>query len=158
MDNGNDCERCPVVIVFGIRCADDSATHGDDLLDCDWVATSAAMLAAVLGVEVVKTFPYRPVMHCRAKVEEKLGRAISLFSFPNGEFNAALLQAAREAGYSRTYSTLPIPACQRPHEFLTGRMWAEPDDWNIEVHMKIVGAYRWQHYVTLVKRRLWGHG
>lgn len=35
---------------------------------------TAQAVAAVLGVEVVPTFPYRPVIHCGAKTHEKLGR------------------------------------------------------------------------------------
>jgi ferredoxin len=31
-------------------------------------------VARVLGVEGVKTFPYRPVIHCAAKADQKLGR------------------------------------------------------------------------------------
>jgi len=35
---------------------------------------TAEAVAGVLGVEVVKTYPYRPVIHCRAKVRDKIGR------------------------------------------------------------------------------------
>lgn len=35
---------------------------------------TAQAVARVLGVEVVQTFPYRPVVHCGAKTEDKLGR------------------------------------------------------------------------------------
>lgn len=37
-------------------------------------SATAQAVAAVLGVEVVQTFPYRPVIHCGAKTHEKLGR------------------------------------------------------------------------------------
>jgi electron transport complex protein RnfB len=33
----------------------------------------AENVARVLGVEVVKTYPYRPVVHCNARTEDKLG-------------------------------------------------------------------------------------
>ena len=36
-------------------------------------AKTAEEVAAILGVEVVKTAPYRPVIHCIAKTEDKLG-------------------------------------------------------------------------------------
>lgn len=38
-------------------------------------AKTAEKVAAILGVEVVKTFPYRPVIHCIAGTEDKLGLA-----------------------------------------------------------------------------------
>jgi RnfABCDGE-type electron transport complex B subunit len=34
---------------------------------------TAAKVAAILGVEVVKTYPYRPVIHCAAATRDKLG-------------------------------------------------------------------------------------
>ncbi len=37
-------------------------------------AKTAEKVAAILGVEVVKTYPYRPVIHCGAKGHQKLGR------------------------------------------------------------------------------------
>ncbi|UCG34031.1 MAG: RnfABCDGE type electron transport complex subunit B [Phycisphaerales bacterium] len=46
-----ECNGCPV--------------GGDDV---------AEDVARVLGVEVVKTFPFRPVVHCAAKSKDKIGR------------------------------------------------------------------------------------
>ena len=37
-------------------------------------AAVAEAVAKVLGIEVVQTFPYRPVIHCAAKCDQKLGR------------------------------------------------------------------------------------
>ncbi|UCF33480.1 MAG: RnfABCDGE type electron transport complex subunit B [Phycisphaerales bacterium] len=37
-------------------------------------AMVAEAVAAALGVEVVRTFPYRPVIHCGAKAYQKMGR------------------------------------------------------------------------------------
>jgi electron transport complex protein RnfB len=37
-------------------------------------AVCAEKIAALLGVEVVKTWPYRPIVKCAAKADEKLGR------------------------------------------------------------------------------------
>jgi Na+-translocating ferredoxin:NAD+ oxidoreductase subunit B len=37
-------------------------------------AKVAKAVAGVLGVEVVQTYPYRPVIHCGARADEKLGR------------------------------------------------------------------------------------
>jgi Na+-translocating ferredoxin:NAD+ oxidoreductase subunit B len=37
-------------------------------------AAVANRVAEILGVEVVQTFPYRPVIHCAARPEDKLGR------------------------------------------------------------------------------------
>ncbi|MFH1747632.1 MAG: RnfABCDGE type electron transport complex subunit B [Planctomycetota bacterium] len=38
-------------------------------------ASTAEVVAKILGVEVVRTFPYRPVIHCAARTEDKLGMA-----------------------------------------------------------------------------------
>ena len=59
-------------------CSDFAKAVVEGRAECDGCpvggAKTAEDIAAVLGVEVVKTFPYRPVIHCGAKTHEKLGR------------------------------------------------------------------------------------
>ncbi len=59
-------------------CADFAKAVVEERAPCDGCpvggADVAAAVAAILGIEVVKTYPYRPVIHCGAKREDKLGR------------------------------------------------------------------------------------
>ena len=58
-------------------CGDFAKAVVEDRAPCDGCPVGGAdvadAVAKVLGVEVVKTFPYRPVIHCGAKREDKLG-------------------------------------------------------------------------------------
>jgi len=59
-------------------CADFAKAVVEQRAECDGCpvggSKTAEKIAAILGVEVVKTFPYRPVIHCAAKAHQKLGR------------------------------------------------------------------------------------
>lgn len=59
-------------------CADFAKAVVEQRAPCDGCPVGgsavADKVAAVLGVEVVKTFPFRPVIHCGAKAHQKLGR------------------------------------------------------------------------------------
>ncbi len=59
-------------------CADFAKAVVEQRAPCDGCPVGgskvAEKVAQVLGVEVVKTYPYRPVVHCGAKSHQKLGR------------------------------------------------------------------------------------
>jgi RnfABCDGE-type electron transport complex B subunit len=59
-------------------CADFAKAVVEQRVECDGCPVGgskvAEQVAAILGVEVVKTFPFRPVIHCGAKVQDKFGR------------------------------------------------------------------------------------
>jgi peptidoglycan/xylan/chitin deacetylase (PgdA/CDA1 family) len=90
----------------------------------------------------------------RRKLEESLGRQITMFSFPFGAFNEELVEWSRDAGYERVFTSLPIAAFKDPEEFVTGRVKAEPSDWPMEFYLKLVGAYCWLPYAMSFKRRM----
>jgi RnfABCDGE-type electron transport complex B subunit len=58
-------------------CADFAKAVVESRAPCDGCpvggSKTAAKVAEILGVEVVETFPYRPVIHCAARTEDKLG-------------------------------------------------------------------------------------
>lgn len=60
-------------------CADFAKAVVEGRAQCDGCpvggSKTADRIAALLGVEVVKTWPYRPVIHCAACTEDKLGLA-----------------------------------------------------------------------------------
>lgn len=88
----------------------------------------------------------------RSALEDILDTSVSLFSFPFGAFDDALINKCREAGYSRVFLALPSTI---PHpEFVTGRIRVDPTDWPLEFHLKLTGAYGWLPRVISLKRRL----
>jgi len=96
----------------------------------------------------------RELCDSRAMLQEAMGREISTFSFPYGEFNDKLVAWCREAGYQRVFTTLPRNAFQDVDEYVTGRVPVEPADWNLEFRLKLLGAYRWLPLAFSWKRRL----
>jgi peptidoglycan/xylan/chitin deacetylase (PgdA/CDA1 family) len=90
----------------------------------------------------------------KSRLESILGRPVTLFSFPRGEYHDGILEQVRQAGYRRVFSIAAYPALRTPSEFLCGRCCAEPTDWDIEFYLKLLNAYRWQPAVTKIKRRI----
>jgi peptidoglycan/xylan/chitin deacetylase (PgdA/CDA1 family) len=110
-----------------------------------------------------ETHPYLPKLNevdarreideSKRTLEEMLDRKITLFSFPYGGFNAQTVAVCRDAGYQRVFTTVPILARLGPDEFVSGRVSVEPNDWPIEFHLKLMGAYRWLPFAFALKRK-----
>jgi len=58
-------------------CADFAKAVVEQRIECNGCpvggSATAARVAEILGVEIVQTHPYRPVIHCAARTEDKLG-------------------------------------------------------------------------------------
>ena len=92
----------------------------------------------------------------RAELERLLNRDIKLFSFPYGALNEHLINLCREVGYERVFTIMPKRAFTAPQEFVTGRVVANPTDWELEFRLKLLGAYQWLPRVIAWKRKLLG--
>lgn len=97
---------------------------------------------------------WRELYGSRVKLEQLLGRRVTLFSFPFGGFNERLVQWAREAGYQRVFTTLPFTAFTTAGDFVAGRVPVEPSIHPLEFRLKLLGAYRWLPYAFVAKRVL----
>jgi peptidoglycan/xylan/chitin deacetylase (PgdA/CDA1 family) len=96
----------------------------------------------------------REIAGSRKQLEGMLRRPVRLFSFPHGEFNESLVGWCREEGYDRVFTTLPTMAFSDSSEYVTGRVWADPTDWNLEFRLKVLGAYRWLPQAFVWKRKI----
>lgn len=94
----------------------------------------------------------RELRESRAKLAGILGREVTIFSFPYGEYCDALIPMCREAGYQRIFTSVPEPA--NPSQFALGRVRVDPTDLPLEFHLKLMGAYRWLPMAVAFKRRL----
>lgn len=90
----------------------------------------------------------------RMALERILGRQVTLFSFPYGDFDGNSVRWCSEAGYERAFSTLPSTIYPDTEEFLIGRVPTEPTDWPLEFKLKLLGAYRWLPFAFAVKRKI----
>jgi peptidoglycan/xylan/chitin deacetylase (PgdA/CDA1 family) len=98
------------------------------------------------------------LIRSKADLEAALGRSIDVFSFPYGAATSATYAAARRAGYRRVFTIEPECFRSTADAFVVGRFAVDPDDWRIEFHLKLVGAYRWhRHYSSFIKAISW-HG
>lgn len=111
-----------------------------------------------------KTHPFLPrltkeeatseIRDSRIKLQKMLGQDIKSFSFPYGGFNNQLVEICRNAGYQRTFTTLPQSARLGPNDFVSGRVSVEPTDWQIEFFLKLRGAYNWLSLAFAFKRKI----
>jgi peptidoglycan/xylan/chitin deacetylase (PgdA/CDA1 family) len=90
----------------------------------------------------------------RHRLESMFNRPITLFSFPHGHLNDALVSQCREAGYQRVFTT--EPRCVGEDDFVVGRVSADPWDWGLEFRLKMMGAYRWRVWAGDMLKRMVG--
>jgi peptidoglycan/xylan/chitin deacetylase (PgdA/CDA1 family) len=83
----------------------------------------------------------------RAELEAFTGRTVRYHAFPFGDHDARVDMAARAAGFERCYGIVPDTATS-DDEFVVGRVQVEPTDWPIEFRLKVLGAYRWNGWLT----------
>lgn len=96
----------------------------------------------------------REICDSRAQLRQILGKEVSLFSFPYGDFNEELVQQCRDGGYDRVFTTLPDLVLAYSREFAVGRVRVDPTDWQLEFCLKVLGAYRWLPKAFAWKSRL----
>lgn len=72
------------------------------------------------------------------------GGNVNSISFPYGDYDPALLDLVREAGYRFGYSNVAVWPWLSSNGMLRGRVSVEPFDWRLEFWLKIRGAYGWQ--------------
>lgn len=89
----------------------------------------------------------------RRRLEEIMGRPVGMLSLPYGSSSAAVLAAARAAGYDRVFANVPIRSSSR-EDGLAGRIDVSPHDWLFEFRLKRRGAYEWMALALPVKRRV----
>ena len=90
----------------------------------------------------------------RQSLQRALRREIRLFAFPHGFYNAALVSWCREAGYRRVFSIEPSTTVSSLPEYVTGRVIADPTDWELEFRLKVLGAYQWLPVAYRMKRKV----
>jgi len=96
----------------------------------------------------------REIADSRRRLQEILGKEVTLFSFPYGTHNNTLVRYCREAGYERVFTVLPSFAFAHEKEFVSGRVEVAPTDWPLEFFLKILVAYSWLPAEFSLKRKI----
>lgn len=89
-------------------------------------------------------------------LETLLNREVSTLSFPHGSFEARHITFARQAGYKRIFSIMPLMAFNAHNEYVVGRVLVTAGDFMCELRLKIRGCYRWMAVVTTSLQMLRG--
>ncbi|MGE5458487.1 MAG: polysaccharide deacetylase family protein [Methanococcaceae archaeon] len=87
-------------------------------------------------------------------LESILGRKVTLFSFPYGEFNEKVTKLAFAAGYKRLFTIQPEVNFSKIENDIVGRFNVDPSDSFLEFKLKLLGAYKWMEIVYPVKQML----
>jgi peptidoglycan/xylan/chitin deacetylase (PgdA/CDA1 family) len=90
----------------------------------------------------------------RHKLAELLGRHVSLFACPYGEYDDRVIGTCRQAGYERVFACAPWPADPAGRDFVRGRVLVDEHDGPLMFYLKMRGAYGWMVHASALKRRL----
>jgi len=82
------------------------------------------------------------------------GEEMTLFAFPYGDHDNAVIQICREEGYEQVFTIIPRPVSLEHPTFVRGRVSVNPDDGLLEFALKASGAYAWMPWASSLKRRL----
>jgi len=96
----------------------------------------------------------RELTESKLRLEEIVGRPVTLFAFPHGAWNDELVQLCQEVGYDRLFTIEPQLVHGRPSAPRIGRVAISPYDPPFLVRLKALGAYRWMPAISAAKRRL----
>jgi peptidoglycan/xylan/chitin deacetylase (PgdA/CDA1 family) len=96
----------------------------------------------------------RELFESKRELEVITGRPVSLLSMPYGDYSQRALELASEAGYKRTFGSTLLDARDQRTTGIVGRTRANPSDWEVEFKLKALGAYRWVHWFSTVKKEM----
>jgi len=92
----------------------------------------------------------------KSELERIVGASVDMLSFPFGSFNNDVIRSAKETGYRKFFTNVPVNGFWMREKELFGRLSVSPSDWPIEFFLKISGGYDWLANAILLKRRIVG--
>lgn len=96
----------------------------------------------------------RELRESRETLEAIRGQPVTALSFPFGSYSDAVVEACRQAGYERVYTTEPRPVPLGSQCFVVDRVAADPSDWRLELRVKALGGYAWLPRYRHLRHRL----
>ncbi len=132
----------------------DRLVTADELreLDADLVTIGSHTANHAVMTRLDEPDAIRELRESREQLTSMLGREVTTFCFPYGEYRDELIPLCLEAGYDRVFTCDPVPA--NPTQFALGRVRVDPDNWPLEFHLKLMGAYRWVPTAIALKRKI----
>jgi peptidoglycan/xylan/chitin deacetylase (PgdA/CDA1 family) len=96
----------------------------------------------------------RELTGSKLDLEGILKKPVKYFSFPYGSYNDRIIEIAKECGYERVLSNVPIVKSNKYRDFLLGRININMNDSGLEFSLKITGAYHWMAYAIELKNKI----
>ena len=96
----------------------------------------------------------RELTDSRRELATITGSEISLFAFPYGDYDTAILGACRSCGYGCAFTIEPTPVILENSAFARGRVGVDPGDGRLEFFLKATGSYSWMRLASTAKRKL----
>jgi len=97
---------------------------------------------------------FKELIESKKTLEDMLHTDITLLSLPYGSINKEIIDMAKRAGYKHIYLNIPSLPFSKVGEYVIGRINISLDDWLIEYHLKLLGAYQWLFFAIIFKRKL----
>ena len=119
----------------------------------DLVAIGAHGSTHVRLSRISRDAAFAEIAGSKEQLERLLGREVTLFAFPFGDFNDEVIDLCRKARFRHVFSTVPRVVNPRTAAFLRGRVSIELDDGPLEFWLKMSGAYCWMPGVSRLKAR-----
>lgn len=92
----------------------------------------------------------------KTTLERILKCEVTTMSFPHGAFRKKHIEYAIKAGYRKIFSINSGLAYQNGDTFLVGRVRTDPEDWMLEVKLKVLGCYRWMEIFSYLRETIKG--
>jgi len=92
----------------------------------------------------------RELRDSRLELEAVVGRPVGLFAFPNGLHSPVVIDQAREAGYTRVFTSDAQLLSGQVQDFVVGRLGVSASLSRMGFHVRMMGAYGW-----VLKTKAW---
>jgi peptidoglycan/xylan/chitin deacetylase (PgdA/CDA1 family) len=87
-------------------------------------------------------------------LEHLLSREVDLLSLPYGSMDRDTLRCSRAAGYRTLFLNVPFPDAVQEDVRIIGRTHVSAEDWAMEYHLKLRGAYDWIAVTYGLKKKI----
>jgi hypothetical protein len=90
----------------------------------------------------------REIVQSKKEIEKRVGAPCTLFAYPNGEFNAEIIELLNESGFKGAVTTIPGMITKRANPFMLNRITAGSDFYTFKAYLSglypdLMRALRW---------------
>jgi len=92
----------------------------------------------------------------KERLEKVLGREVCMLAYPYDDWDDRLIRISRKLGFTRVFANAAVNRSTETGGYLYSRTQVSMDDGDLEVRLKMRGAYWWLAYAIAFKHRLEG--